>query len=83
MAVLEPLPWRIVGDYLGIHLSKLDAMDTNYTTDEGKKGAVIRYWLLRDPHASWRMLVYRLDRNYEFDIADRIRNYVERQIGQR
>ena len=83
MAVLESLPWRIAGGYLGIRLSELDAMDTNYTTDEEKKRAVIRYWLLRDPYASWRMLVYRLDRNYEFDIADQIRNYVERQTGQR
>ena len=37
MAVLEPLPWRIVGGYLGIRLSELDAIDINYTTDEEKK----------------------------------------------
>ena len=82
MTVLETLPWREVGDMLSVPDSKLDAIDADHTTDEGKKGAVIRYWLLRDPYASWRMLISRLDANDKLDIADRIRNYSEKQTGQ-
>ena len=62
--------------------SKLDTIDADHTTDEGKKGAVIRYWLLRDPYASWRMLILKLDDEDKLDIADRIRNYAEKQTGQ-
>ena len=82
MAVLETLPWREVGDCLIVPDSKLDAIDADHTTDEGKKGAVIRYWLLRDPYASWRMLIWSLDNKDKFDMADRIRNYAEKQTGQ-
>ena len=82
MAVLVTLPWREVGDCLDVPDSKLDAIDADHTTDEGKKGAVIRYWLLRDPYASWRMLIYNLDYNYKLDITDRMRNYAEKQTGQ-
>ena len=82
MTVLETLPWREVGDMLWVPDSKLDAIDADHTTDEEKKGAVIRYWLLRDPYASWRMLIWRLDADEKFDIADRMRNYAEKQTGQ-
>ena len=82
MAVLQTLPWREVGDCLRVPDSKLDAIDADHTTDEGKKGAVIRYWLLRDPYASWRMLIFRLDVYEKLDIADRMRNYAEKQTGQ-
>ena len=82
MAVLVTLPWREVGYYLDVPDSKLDAIDADHTTDEEKKGAVIRYWLLRDPYASWRMLILRLDVCEKFDIADRMRNYAEKQTGQ-
>ena len=82
MAVLQTLPWREVGNMLSVPYSKLDAIDADHTTDEGKKGAVIRHWLLRDPYASWRMLIYRLDVGDKFDMADQIRNYAEKQTGQ-
>ena len=82
MAVLETMPWREVGDMLFVPDSKLDAMDADHTTDEGGKGAVIRYWLLRDPHASWRRCIERLDSWNEINIADQIQNYAEKQKGQ-
>ena len=82
MAVLETMPWRKVGNMLRVPDSKLDAMNADHTTDEGKKGAVIRYWLLKDPYASWRRLIERLDSWNEINIADRIRNYAEKQEGQ-
>ena len=67
---------------LSVPNSKLDAIDADHTTDEEKKGAVIRYWLLRDPYASWRNLIDRLDWKDKLDIADRMRNYAEKQTGQ-
>ena len=81
MAVLENLPWKKVGGYLGVSDSKLNAMDADHTTDEKKKGAVIGYWLLKDPSASWRALIYRLDECDEINIADKIRNYAEKLTG--
>ena len=50
--------------------------------------AAVRYWLLRDPLASWRRLIERLDYWADVigygrynDIADRIRHYAEELTG--
>ena len=82
MAVLETLPWSEVGDMLYVPKSKLDAIDADHTTEKGKKEAVIEYWLLKDPSASWRRLIYTLDKLDKIDVADQIRNYAEKQTGQ-
>ena len=43
--------------------------------------AVVRYWLLRDPLASWRRIIYLMDQWGASDIADRIRHHAEELIG--
>ena len=95
MAVLEALPWRRVGDELYVPDSKLDAIASENSTDRQRLAAVIRYWILRDPYASWRRLIHRLDDYIDFynndedddskkwhDVADRIRKYAEKQTGE-
>ena len=82
MEVLETLPWREVGKMLYVPDSKLDTMDADHTTNKGKKEAVIEYWILKDPSASWRRLIYTLDKLDKIDIADQIRKYAEKQTGQ-
>ena len=88
MAVLEALPWRRVGRQLYVPKSKLDAIASENSTDRQRLAAVIRYWILRDPFASWRRLIHWLD-YYEDDdsdkwrdVADRIRKYAEKQTGE-
>ena len=58
----------------------------HHSTDE-QEAAVVRYWLLRDPLASWRKIIRQLDRwagygyGHYSDIADRIRHYAEELTG--
>ena len=96
MAVLEALPWIRVGDELHVPNSKLDAIASENSTDRQRLAAVIRYWILRDPYASWRRLIHTLDSYILIvyhddevddskkwhDVADRIRKYAEKQTGE-
>ena len=90
MAVLEALPWRRVGDRLYVPYSKLDAIASENSTDRQRLAAVIRYWILRDPYASWRRLIHTLDYYVDYeddrkkwhDVKDRIRKYAEKQTGE-
>ena len=83
MAVLETLPWDYVGDYLRVPSSKLNAIGSENSTKRQRLAAVVRYWILRDPYASWRRLIRELDCISEWhDVADRIRKYAEKQTGQ-
>ena len=83
MAVLETLRWNDVGDYLHVPSSKRDAIASENSTDKQRLAAVVRYWILRDPFASWRKLIHRLDWNNKWrDVADRIRKYAEKQTGE-
>ena len=59
----------------------------HHSTDE-QEAAVVRYWLLRDPLASWRRIIFQLDvwagwadYGHYSDIADRIRHYAEELTG--
>ena len=82
MTVLETLPWEDVGKFLRVPRSKCDAIALENFTDRQRLAAVIQYWILRAPYASWRKLINRLDRNDKCDIADKIRKYAEKQTGQ-
>ena len=42
--------------------SKLSEIEGEYHSDEECEAAVIRYWILRDPFASWRRIVERLSK---------------------
>ena len=63
-----------------------DLQSAHHSTDE-QEAAVVRYWLLRDPLASWRKIIYQLDEwayygyGHYSDIADRIRHYAEELTG--
>ena len=73
---------------LGIPARKLDEIKADHHSTDEQEVAVVRYWLLRDPLASWRRIIYQLDvwagfvgyRHYS-DIADRIRHYAEELTG--
>ena len=83
VAVLETIPWRDFGyRYLRVPSSKCDAIASECSTDRERLTTVIRHWILKDPYASWRKLIDRLDVYKKFDIADRIRKFAEKQKGQ-
>ena len=73
---------------LTIPPSKLcELKSAHHSTDE-QEAAVVLYWLLRDPLASWREIIRQLDFwaiKYDYghygDIADRIRHYAEELTG--
>ena len=72
---------------LGIPHTKLAELRSAHHSDE-QEAAVVRYWLLRDPLASWRRIIFQLDKwvgdsgyGQYSDIADRIRHYAEELTG--
>ena len=79
---LKTRSWRVIGSLLGVPNSKCDSIEKECDTDEERLVAVIKYWILRDPNASWRKLICSLDYGNFFDIADRIKEFAEKQTGQ-
>ena len=73
---------------LGIPDAQLVKLRFAHHSTEEREAAVVRYWLLRDPLASWRRIIHELDYwagyhvyGYYSDIADRIRHYAEELTG--
>ena len=83
MAVLKRLSWGYAGrDILEIPYSKCDVIERECSTDEERLRVGVQYWLLRDPYASWRMIIWRLDYNEHRALADTIRSYAEKLTGE-
>ena len=72
---------------LGIHEDQLAELQSAHHSTDEQEAAVVRYWLLRDPLASWRRIILQLDEwagygyGHYSDIADRIRHYAEELTG--
>ena len=73
---------------LGIPAAQLAELQSAHHSTDEQEAAVVRYWLLRDPLASWRRIIRQLDKWAGFpgyghysDIADRIRHYAEELTG--
>ena len=55
-----------VNDYpsvnvLGITYTKTDELKAAHHSNDQQEAAVVRYWLLQDPLASWRRIINQLD----------------------
>ena len=59
--ILEQLSLDDVSIVLYISDAKLYAIKSEFSTDKERLRALIQYWLLRDPYASWRRLIIQLD----------------------
>ena len=83
MAVLKDLMarWREVGTLLHIPPGLLDMIQSEHPTEVECLRATVRYWLLHDPHASWRRLIVLLDGMGEGTLADNIRENAENITG--
>jgi hypothetical protein len=72
---------------LGIPRAQLAELQSAHHSTDEQEAAVVRYWLLRDPLASWRRIIGQLDDwagcgyGHYSDIADRIRHYAEELTG--
>ena len=92
MDVLERVAslWVYVGDTLCLPHTTLNVIGSENVSDVERLRAVLRYWLQHDPHASWRMLIWRFDKclypDHESkevnEVADDIRSYAEPLTGQ-
>ena len=76
--------WRRVGETLHLPLTTFIFIELESVSDVERLRAVLRYWLHHDPHASWRMLIWRLDCyvHLPIGVADVIRSYTEPLTGQ-
>ena len=73
---------------LGISSDKLAELQSAHHSTDEQEAAVVRHFLLRDPLASWRRIIFQLDvwahmsdYGHYSDIADRIRHYAEELTG--
>ena len=57
---VQGLEWKRLGYVLYIPRSELDEIGKECATDQQREAAVIHYWMLHDPLASWRRLADRL-----------------------
>jgi hypothetical protein len=78
---LNGIHWRDVGEMLWIPDSKLSEIEGEYRSDEEREVAVIRYWILRDPFASWRRIIERLEVLRKHDHAVTLYHYSEELTG--
>ncbi len=77
--VVQGLNWKSLGGVLYVPDSILDEISKEHR--DHHEAAVIHYWLLHDPLASWRRLIDRLHRWGEDGLAKRISHYAEELTG--
>ena len=87
MAVLGGVAgsWRDVGYLLDVPGAVLDLIASECTSDSECLRKALRYWIQRDPHASWRGLIVGLDWSEGDDlvrVADDVRSLAEELTGQ-
>ena len=74
-----------MGTWLHVPRAVLDLIASECTSDSECLRKALRYWIQRDPHASWRGLIYWFDRSLSYDlvgVADGVRHLAEELTGQ-
>ena len=61
--------------------SQLRKIEAEYSTEDERRTAAVRYWLASDPYASWRRLIIQLHRYEEHAVAKQILSYAEKLTG--
>ena len=67
--------------FLQLPKSQRLKIEAEYSTEDERKTAAVRYWLASDPYASWRRLITRLYYFEEHAVAKQILCYVEKLTG--
>ena len=86
MAVCKEVAWKWkrFGDLLWIPDAALNVIEKDFSADLEHFNALILYWILKCPHASWRFLIWRLDMSRDKDLkqmADKCRDFAEEITG--
>ena len=66
---------------LHLHKSQRHKIEAEYSTDDERRTAAVRYWLASDPYASWKKLIGQLHFFEEHAIAKQIIHYAEKLTG--
>ena len=77
--------WRIVGHRLFIPDATLSFIDREFESDMERLRRVVRYWILTDPFASWRRLIFGLYNSHiqgVIEVADGIKKNAEKVTGE-
>ena len=78
--------WRLFGRWLGLVASELDAIESQYGSDDLRVKAVVEKFLRGEcpiyPHPSWRVVIQALDNMNEIHLADQIIDYGEPVQGE-
>ena len=76
-------PWQLKKDLINPICPKLEEIECQYATSEGRLRGMIQCWLNHkgDP-PSWRGLIYSLDLAEEITAADPIRGFAEPPPGE-
>ena len=87
MAVLGEVAgrWRRVGAELHVPMAVMDLIASECTSDSECLRKALRYWIQRDPLASWRQLISNLDWSEDADVrrvAGGVRSLAEELSGQ-
>ena len=61
--------------------SQRHKIEAEYSTEDERRTAAVRYWLASDPYASWRRLIRELDAFEEHAMAKQILRYAEKLTG--
>ena len=61
--------------------SQRHKIEAEYSTEDERRTAAVRYWLASDPYASWRRLIRQLHRFEEHAVAKQIYHYAEKLTG--
>ena len=56
-------------------------IEAEYATEDQRRNAAVHFWLVSDPHASWRRLITDLDELEEHDMAKQIHRFAEKLTG--
>ena len=87
MAVLGGVAgrWRSVGAQLDVPSIEMDLIRSECTSDSECLRKALRYWIQRDPLASWREFIFCLDWSgdvYLRRVTDGVRSLAEELTGQ-
>ena len=86
MAVFKEVAWkwRRFGRLLSIPDAALNVIEKDFSADLEHFKALILYWILKCPYASWRFLIWSLGVSHDEDLkqmADSCRDFAEKITG--
>ena len=78
---VQGINWKKLAKIFRIPNSECLKIFHEYSTVEEREVAVVRYWLLRDPLASWRRIIDQLYWHGEFIRAESLHYFAEELTG--